>query len=325
VVVFRKVRLLAALAGSLLLVAGCASGASARSGSARSVPRWASHVFIVFKYLDSLAQIRPGEESGGILVGGPPGHMLGPRTPWDPALSPNGRSLAFRGDYKPFNEGNFALYIDNLRTGKFRRVTQSVAGDPAWSSDGKWIAFDDGGGGEIWKVRASSGKPIRLTHRPTNAVGDAHPTWSPNGRQIAFAHWVKGRHGQIWVMRSDGRSALLLHADSKLSDEAPVWSQDGSRIAYVARHGSKGSIEVMKADGSDTHAVTKPSMVAWDPVWLPHDTGIAFLGGGSVYGGGNLFVMHADGRAVHQLTRWRGRARTPQFSWTSARMLVGRA
>lgn len=323
--VFRTVRLVAVFAGSLLLVAGWASGASARSDSARSVPRWASHGFIVFKYLDSLAQIRPGSESGGIVVGGPAGHMLGPHTPWDPALSPHGRFLAFRGYYKPFNEGSYALYVLNLRDGKFRRVTESVAGDPAWSPDGKWIAFDDGGGGEIWKVRASGGKPIRLTHRRGNAMGDAHPTWSPNGRQIAFVHWVNGRHGQIWVMRSDGRSAHLLHADSKLSDEAPVWSHDGSRIAFVARHGSRGSIGVMNANGSDTHTVTNPSVVAWNPVWLPHDTGIAFLSGDSVSGNGNVFVMRADGRAVRQLTHWRGRARTPQFSWTGARMLVGRA
>lgn len=322
---FRTVRLLAAFAGSLLLVAGWVSGASARSGSGRSVPRWGSHGFIVFQYLDSLAQIRPGSESGGVLVGGPAGHRLGPHTPWDPALSPNGRFLAFRGYHKPFNEGSYALYVLNLRNGKFRRVTQSVAGDPAWSRDGKWIAFDDGGGGEIWKVRASGGKPIRLTQRPRNAVGDATPTWSPNGRQIAFVRWVHGRRGEIWVIRSDGRSARLLHADSGFSDQAPAWSHDGSRIAYVARHGSRGSIEVMKADGSNTHAVTNPGVVAWNPVWLPHDTGIAFLGGGSVYGSGNLFVMHTDGRAVHQLTHWRGRARTPQFSWTGARMLVGRA
>jgi TolB protein len=317
-------RPLAAVAVSLLLLAGSAGGAAARSGK-RSVPIWASHGFLVFKYLDSLAQIRPGSESGGIVVGGPPGHMLGPHTPWDPALSPNGRFLAFRGYYKPFNEGSYALYVLNLRTGKFRRVTRSVAGDPAWSPDGKWIAFDLGGGGEIWKVRASGGKPIRLTQRRRNAVGDATPTWSPSGRQIAFVRWVHGRHGQIWVMRSDGRRVRRLHADRALSDQAPAWSHDGSHIAFVARHGRRGSIDVMDADGRNTRAVTNSSVVAWNPVWLPHDTGIAFLGGGSVSGGGNMFVIRADGRAIHQLTHWRGRARTPQFSWTGARMLIGRA
>jgi Tol biopolymer transport system component len=323
-VVVRVKTFLSGVCASLLLVAALAGGTSARCGT-RSVPRWASRGFIVFKYLDSLAQIRPGSESGGIVVGGPPGHRLGPHTPWDPALSPNGRFLAFRGYYKPFSEGSYALYVLNLRNGKFRRLTQSVAGDPAWSPDGKWIAFDLGGIGEIWKVRASGGKPIRLTQRHGNAVGNATPTWSPNGRQIAFVRWVNRRRGQIWVMRSDGHSARQLQANRVLSDQAPAWSHDGSQIAFLARHGSSGTIDVMSSDGSKTHAVTKPNVVAWNPVWLPHDTGIAFLSGGNVTRSGNVFVMRTNGRAVHQLTHWHGRARTAQFSWTGARMLVGRA
>jgi len=88
--------------------------------------------------------------------------------------------------------------------------------------------------------------------------------------------------------------------------------------------GADARIE-MNANGSNAHGVTNSTVVARNPVWLPHDTGIAFLSGGSVYGGGNVFVMRADGRAIDQLTHWSGRARTPQFSWTGARMLVGRA
>lgn len=320
--VFRTVRLLAAFAGSLLFVAGWASGASARS-SARSVPRWASHGFIVFKYLDSLAQIRPGSESGGILVGGPAEHTLGPHTPWDPALSPNGRFLAFRGYYKPFAEGSYALYILHLRTGKFRRATQSIAGDPSWSPDGKWIAFDTSGGGEVWKVRASGGKPVRLTQRGPNAVGDATPTWSPNGRQIAFVRWVHQR-GQIWVMRSNGHDAHPIHSDNHFSDSSPAWSHDGTRIAFVIRHRNHATLEVMNANGRHRRDLPSPRPNAWNPVWLPYDTGIGFLGGDASHGSGNLFVMRPDGRDVYQLTHWHGPARTEQFAWTGARLLSGR-
>lgn len=287
------------------------------------MPKWAAHGLIVFKYLDSLAQIRPGDESGGILVGGPAGHMLGPSTPWDPALSPNGRTLAFRGYYKPYAEGNYALYVLNLRTGKFRRVTQSIAAGPSWSPDGRWIAFSTSGESEIWKVRASGGRPVRLTRR--HGVGDATPAWSPDGRLIVFARIPLHGHAQIWVMRSNGRRAHPLLADSRFPSTSPAWSHDGSRIAFTAGNGDRSRIEVMRANGSEAHAVTSPRLTAWNPVWLPHDAGIAFIGSNTGYGSGNIYVMRPDGHALHQLTHWSGRALTPQFTWTGARMLVGRA
>jgi Tol biopolymer transport system component len=177
-------RLLVSFGAMLLLTGSLAAGAGAGSGQARSVPSWASHGFIVFKYLDSLAQMRPGSESGGILVGGPA---------WDPALSPNGRFLAFRGYYRPFAEGNYALYALNLRHGTRRRLTRSIAGDPSWSPDGRWLVYDTSGAGEIWKVRASGGKPVRLTRR--DGLGDWSPTWAPSGRLIAFEHGATDRSG----------------------------------------------------------------------------------------------------------------------------------
>jgi Tol biopolymer transport system component len=289
------------------------------------VPAWASHGFIVFKYLDSLAQMRPGDESGGILVGGPRcGTCKGPHTPWDPALSPNGRSLAFRGYHKPYAEGSYALYVLSLRHGTWRRITRSIASDPTWSPDGKWIAYDTSGGGEIWKVRATGGKAIRLTRRQPTAIGDETPAWSPDGHHIAFVRTIRGR-GQIWEMRADGSGTHLVHADPHASDGQPAWSYDGTRLAFVARRDSHLRIEVMSANGRNAHPVTSRSRVAWNPVWLPHDTGIAFLSGPHADGNGNLFAMRANGRDVHQLTHWPARAQTPQFTWSSARILTGRA
>src|SRR5438874_2826989 len=182
-VVLRLVRPLAAFGAALLLIAGWVGEARAQPAGKQSVPGWASHGFIVFKCSDLLCVLPPGAESGGVLIDGP-GH--GPWPQWDPALSSNGRYLAFRGYYRPHAEGDYALYVLNLRNGKWRRVTGkgSIASDPSWSPDGKWIAYDTSGEGEIWKVRASGGKPVRLTRRHGN-VSDASPAWSPNGRLIA--------------------------------------------------------------------------------------------------------------------------------------------
>jgi Tol biopolymer transport system component len=124
-------------------------------------------------------------------------------------------------------------------------------------------------------------------------------------------------------MRPDGRGARLLRSDSHSSDQEPAWSHDGGRIAFVARQGSRSTIEVMRADGTHAHALTDSRFDAWNPVWLPHDSGIAFIGSHVGYEAGNLFVMRSDGRSVHQITHWKGRARIPQFTWIGAPMRTG--
>jgi Tol biopolymer transport system component len=311
------VRLVACLGVAVLLATAWTRGAGAHAAAPR--PRWA-HGFIVFKCADELCLLRPGTESGALLLDGPKGT---PRPQWDPALSENGRYLAFRGYYRPFAEGNYALYVLNLRRGTRRRVTPrgSIAGDPSWSPDGRWIVFDTSGAGEIWKVRAGGGGRERLTRRHDGR--DSSPAWSPNGRWIAFVRTVRGR-GQIWVMRADGRDARLLHADTGFSDERPTWSHDGTRIAFSATHRNRSELETMTASGNSLLAVTTPQLDAWNPVWLPNDRGIAFLGSGKGSEAGNLFVMRPDGRDVHRLTHWHGSMRTEEFSWVGARYSWGR-
>lgn len=252
------------------------------------------------------------------------GRSHAPLPQWDPALSADGRFLAFRGYYRPYAEGDYALYVLNLRHTTWRRVTRSIASGPSWSPSGRWIAFDTSGGGEIWKVRASGdGRPVRLTRR--HGVGDVTPGWSPDGRLIAFARIALHRPAQIWVMHPDGRKAQLVHADRRLPDMSPAWSHDGSRIAFVAGNGNQSRIEVMSANGRHARRLTNSSLAAWNPVWLPDDTGIAFLGSHSGYGKGNVFVMRPDGSHIHQLTHWRGSAETEQFAWVGARYRYGRA
>jgi Tol biopolymer transport system component len=240
-------------------------------------------------------------------------HLLsvGPSPQWDPAVSPHGQMLAFRG-YYGLGDGEYALYVIGTNRCALHRLTDPIAGDPSWSPDGQWIAFDTSGAGEIWKVHPDGSGLTRIRGEGQ----DWDPAWSLDGTRIAFVHFQVGAGGEIWVMGVDGSSATLLHKDARVSDERPVWSHDGKRIAFQAYDGQHSWIEVVKADGADVRRTLKRRGDQWNPVWLPRDAGIAFLAWRTYGEDQGLFVMRPDGSHVHRLAS----LQAEQFTWVGARL-----
>ena len=95
--------------------------------------------------------------------------------------------------------------------------------------------------------------PRRLTN---HSADDVSPTWSPDGRHIAF---VSGRDGnpEIYVMGSDGSNSRRL-TDNIADDVSPSWSPDGRHIAFVSDRNRDVNLEiyVMGSDGSNPRRLT---------------------------------------------------------------------
>ncbi|HMD33192.1 MAG TPA: amidohydrolase family protein, partial [Candidatus Acidoferrales bacterium] len=132
-----------------------------------------------------------------------------------------------------------------LTAEKPRRLTSSAAGaereyEPAWSPDGKWIAYvtwSDAAGGQMWKISASGGTPVRLSEA---AAFYARPAWSPDSSKIAFIHgsaegWLAGREAGLlelrWMAADGGDSHFVTSLPG--GEQAPVFSGDGGRIFYM--------------------------------------------------------------------------------------------
>ena len=89
-------------------------------------------------------------------------------------------------------------------TGVARLTTDATSSDsyssPDWSYDGTKIAVIKGA--QVWVMNADGSDPVQLTTE-TGATADFHPSWSPNGTEIAYEHRV-GWNSEIYVMNAGG-------------------------------------------------------------------------------------------------------------------------
>lgn len=112
-----------------------------------------------------------------------------------------GNKIAFRDCGFPADTCGLAV-VNPDGSGKTSLVGNMNATAPAWSADGKLIAYtsDYGGNWDIYIVSANGGSPARLT---TDPAEDGLPTFSPDGKQIAFLSHRDGSWA-IWAMGIDG-------------------------------------------------------------------------------------------------------------------------
>ena len=115
-------------------------------------------------------------------------------------------------------------------------TTGVIERDPAWSPDGKWIAyFSDESGEYELHVRDSMGlepaRKIRLEDKPTFYQ---LPRWSPDSKKIAYVD----AHLTTWYVDIEQKKPIKVDKDrflSSASERAPVWSHDSRWLAYAKR------------------------------------------------------------------------------------------
>ena len=126
--------------------------------------------------------------------------------------------------------------------------------------------------GTIWVLPASGG-----TARPiTDALGDCRqPSWSPDGKQIAFHAFWDGRY-HIWTVPATGGKPRQLTA-GVYDDREPHWSPDGKRIVFASdRSGNYDIWQLTLADGNLTQ-LTRDSGNDFSPAFSPDGMQVAFV------------------------------------------------
>ncbi len=159
------------------------------------------------------------------------------------------------------------------------RVTPKNSGDndwPAISSDGKSVAFvtdttklgKDGIDLYIAPVRKDS-KSTNLTNDGA-AFTEGAPSWSPDGKQIAFMAAPQGsQYNDIVLINADGSNRQTLVHTEKSSNIRPHWSPDGKYIAFSSNRGGVMDIYILEVATKTTYQVTHNGKTTIATSWGP--------------------------------------------------------
>jgi Tol biopolymer transport system component len=147
---------------------------------------------------------------------------------WNCQWSPDGTRIAFTGRT---SDGALQVFVMNADGSARRQLTHLAAADgnaqvPAWSRDGRQIAFQSNGPGahlaHIWTADLAGSAAHRLASHSEPYL-DETPSWFPDGRRLAFQSDRTGRM-EVWVMNADGTGVRQITGRPKAPQPASAFT-----------------------------------------------------------------------------------------------------
>jgi Tol biopolymer transport system component len=180
----------------------------------------------------------------------------------EPSFSPllpngSGIDIAFTSG-RDSNDLDFEIYKMNADGTEQDRLTEGPGTDeaPSWSPDGKKIAFTSDretadnpyGDDEIYTMDPDGSNPTNVSNTDKWSRDEA-PSWSPDGKEIAFQSNRNANDWEIYKMKADGTQQINLTNNASSPDFHPSWSPSGTQIAFETLRDGDREIYTMRANG----------------------------------------------------------------------------
>jgi TolB protein len=231
----------------------------------------------------------------------------------------NGR-IAFRRWFDAAHTTGAVFTIDADGSGE-TQITRppklTVDDQPDWAPGGSLITFSRcrvEAACSVYTVRPDGSRlsristPCPLRARPPRCADETLPTFSPDGRGIAFGSRRRAWSDLVVADLGTGVRRVVEHGSPASSISDPQFSPSGKRLVFVeARTASnqRQAIFVANVDGTDKRRLTPWSLGAGDNEdWSPDGSWILFRSHEDGNGQSQLYLVHPDGTGLKQLTRF---------------------
>jgi len=241
--------------------------------------------------------------------------------PW--AVSPDGATLAFTWR----RDGDWHIYVKDLRGAAAPRRIEHFDDPcvcPTFSPDGAYLYFarDDRGSEcfDVYRYELAGGALVNLLPDTPTLAPAPDIALSPDGRSLALSV----NHGPSYAAAvmpaepdasaSAGEKAMTFLTDHWFNDWSPVWSPDGTRLAFRSdTHGQDSAVFIAHLPSGGLTTIGGEAMtIARDPAWSPDGRSLAFSGAAGDYDAIGLYDVERE------LVTWawdgQGNAHSPSWS-----------
>jgi TolB protein len=194
-------------------------------------------------------------------------------------------------------------------------IVKTLSGEkPIFSSKIVFVSDRDGND-ELYMMDYDGQNQTRLTF---NTLRDYMPSWSPDGKTIAYTSYKNLNAGLYLLNLEAGKVTAVSTRGTNFS---PSFSPDGKKLAFCSTMDGNTEIYVANSDGKNIKRLTFNEAIDSSPSWSPTSREIAFISDRSGQGQPQVYIMDAEGSNVRRISFGGSYHDAPAWSPTGDRIV----